>query len=184
MKRLDDTVRERERPRIIVALSILGILLAVAACDSGNGGSRVAESESDRQALTREPAAPASSKVVVPSREERSHPDRGEVRPDVIEQESLELINGAARANGGTTCEQVYAGMSAMADFVGEVPPEQEAFLQTCSALPDQIQQCMLPSYRIEHMEACDQAYSNLDPELDAAMSRLWGERNGDEGSQ
>ena len=75
-----------------------------------------------------------------------------------------EALQAAQNAEGSTPCEQSWNGMQAMIAAMtkngagepeGEMP-SQEQFMEACGNLSEQAQQCMVPSYAMQHMQECN----------------------------
>ncbi len=168
--------------KIIGALSILGAILVIAACETNDSG---ASANAERQAVTGEPAtgpeAPATrvDEAAVQPNEVAEAPSDEVHRalPGMSDDETVEMLTQAGDDAGGTPCERVYAGMVAMSEHVGDEPPVRDQYLQACGALPEEVQRCLMPGYRMAHADACEQAHANLDPALAADMDRAFNNR-------
>ena len=92
-------------------------------------------------------------------------PDRNGRRVmDEGEAQAAATAIAQARMEGDTPCEQAYDALDRFrADFQESTPwvpsrrANRERFMESCLALPQPLQQCMVPSYLRAHEEECAQ---------------------------
>lgn len=81
-------------------------------------------------------------------------------------------LQAGAQAQGGTPCEQSWNGAMAMLEALHKQlgagneanMPNREAFMEACNQLPEEAQQCMVPTYAMQHMEECQRVQN--DPQV------------------
>ena len=179
--------------RVLVAVSIVIALLALASCTNTDGGSRAAQP--DRQAVTEEaeePATPVTSapptrteeeehRAAAPAEAAHNHSPGGAQGMPTREQSEAaiaEMRAALAATADASTCEQVYATMEVAHRVIGDAasrPADRDEFLAVCNRLPEQVQRCMVPDVdRVEtDHTACIRAHENLEPELAQDLARV-----------
>ncbi len=92
-----------------------------------------------------------------------------------------QALEAGAQAEGGTPCEQSYNGARAMMEALSKQLgsgneanlPSREAYLEACGRLPEQAQQCMVPSYAMQHMQECREVGN--DPQVQRLREMMRG---------
>jgi hypothetical protein len=101
----------------------------------------------------------------------------GEDHAKAIDDEYATVLAMYNAPAGATPCESLHNAVLAEADAAKKlgrasvfsfVAPEPE-FLKVCSALPQMVQQCLVPKYQATHAQECD----GVQPD-DAAVGKLY----------
>jgi hypothetical protein len=87
----------------------------------------------------------------------------------------------AVPANGEDLCGVSYRGLEAkLAQLARAMPdqptnplPARDRFLEVCREMPQEVQQCLVVSYAMEHQEECQQASATLDPAVRARLDAM-----------
>jgi hypothetical protein len=87
----------------------------------------------------------------------------------------------AVPANGEDLCGVSYRGLEAMLAQLARAMPDQptnplparDRFLEVCREMPQEVQQCLVVSYAMEHQEECQQASATLDPAVRARLDAM-----------
>lgn len=101
-------------------------------------------------------------------------PEELEAAAEDLEDTVVDAIEAATLAETGSTyCESAFEGMAAMIARVAAQYPEdtrpvppRRAFIAVCERLPQEAQQCLVPSYATEHVSECG-AIAEAIPEED-----------------
>jgi hypothetical protein len=181
----------------MIRTTILGVALAFAA--AANIGCEEKKSEE-------KPAAPAAAAPAAPAAAEPAAappsggapaaaapaapggaPAAGAPAGDPGKALAAALGAAAQAPKGDTPCEQAYNGITAMIEAMEKSMPKgggaknemptKEKFMAGCSALPKEMQQCMVMSYAMAHQKECQDAQAKMDPATAAKVKELMGKK-------
>ncbi len=89
-------------------------------------------------------------------------------------------LEARARAEGSTPCEQSWNGVMATLEALHKQlgrneanMPSRESFMEACNRLPEEVQQCMVPSYAMQHMDECQRVQNNPQVQILRGMMRV-----------
>jgi hypothetical protein len=131
-----------------------------------------------------EPAESAEPVVAEPSAVQEGAPEEKE-RPktmkEVVEAVTTAALQSKEAETGDTVCERAYSGQTAMTDLMmkalGSTKPtpkaDRDAFIELCESAPPEVQNCLVPSYTVEHRDECREAKEKAGPEFAAKMKEL-----------
>lgn len=155
-------------------------MISAVACQSD-------EAASDEEATAQEESMAEGSN----GEPEAAAPGEGE-KPrsmkEVMQAVTQSVKDSKESETGDTICERAYSGQMAMSKNLmkalgsKEAPPEvdREGFLELCQSAPEEVQQCLVPSYAIEHREECRAIKDEAGPEF-AAKLRALSQKQGEE---
>jgi len=114
------------------------------------------ESATEEEAAEETEAAPVADEA--PDEDvERPVAEETGVMAEPTETDDAEPVN-----EDSPPCEQAYASVIALRDSMIErlgrsasPPPDRTLYLQTCNALPEEAQRCMIIAYSMQHQEEC-----------------------------
>lgn len=117
---------------------------------------------------------------------ETANPPGEEAAEDTAEaEEAAEETAEAepAAAGEGGHCAQAYTEISDMRAQLEEQLGESESemvseadFLEACGSLPENVQQCMVMSYGMQHQQECQEARNSVDDETKARIAEMMGQ--------
>jgi hypothetical protein len=82
---------------------------------------------------------------------------------------------------GDTSCERAYGGLTGFAksltkEFGTKKAPrkvDHDGFIELCESLPPEAQQCLIPSYVLEHADQCREVRNEFGPEFRSKLAAL-----------
>jgi hypothetical protein len=163
--------------------TLILVLLAAAGCEEKKEAAPAAAAPAAAPAAPAA-AAPAAPPAAAPA---AGAPAAGAPAGDPGKALAAALGAAAQPPKGDTPCEQAYNGVMAMVEAMeksmpnqpskkGEMPTK-EKFMAGCSALPKDMQQCMVMSYAMGHQAECQAAQQKMDPATAAKVKELMGKK-------
>lgn len=141
----------------------LNFALLLFACDDSSTVGPAEPTESAAAAANEEQEVSAAMGGEAPQETVEPSAEELEAAAEDLEDTVVDAIEAATLAETGSTyCESAFEGMAAMIARVAAQYPEdtrpvppRRAFIAVCERLPQEAQQCLVPSYATEHVSEC-----------------------------
>jgi hypothetical protein len=158
--------------RLVTALLSLTLASLVACTDD--------TPEKEPEAV--EPETPVADEAPV---EQSERPKR--TMKEVMDAVTQSVKDSKEAETGDTLCERAYSGQIAMSENLmkalgSEEPPpkvDRDAFIEICESADPEVQQCLVPSYALDHRQECRAIKDKAGPEFAARLKALSKKRGG-----
>lgn len=175
MHTIRTNVSSRSRRGALAIASLLAL-----ACDDRGPVPEAPSSEQVAAVTTpaAEGAAPSAPPEAAPARDENVAPIQAESPADAMMELAVRAAAAGQAAAGQGSCESALASYVALTRAVpNRQPPDRDAFLAACEALPEGAKRCMEMAYARDHSEECQAAAATITPEQQAALAASMGRR-------